>query len=699
MHKHLKIVSVVLLGFSFLSGQIHGAEWKSVPLRSLSQKDACLMGGEGMQMVQSISYAPSNPDIVYLVSDTSQVWKSIDGGKTWKMKHNGFHSSGGLSVAVDPLNENIVFVAGCIGTPLSRYNPKMEPLSGIFRTINGGDNWEIVKKTSYIRKDWGENGGKHFAFVSNKSDKTRTSIIYAGTFEDGLLKSMDGGNSWSYCGLKNINIYDLKTFPANQSIVFLATSKGLYQYNDNNHDTQKIGTGLPDYPRTVAINPKNPEVIYAAVGKSGVYWSTDGGMKFSKRDKGLPAGKEYTHISVSPTTPEYLYVSVNHTNKLNPFWSHDGGATWHAPNTIDQGGLSLVGEHRFFSGQIEPHPDNPNIAITAANGKARVIKTIDGGINWFYSGTGYTGGRMGVGKSSLAFFNDTQKMIFFLIDHGPALTIDGGETFKMLDVPRVNATTTPVGAVSSISDTNIIVTAIGDWGKQTLATSLNGGKNWKITPGTEDNYRFISFHPQKPNVIYAQGFISKDTGNSWGKLSQKICGVFKGNGDIVYSIDTGGKGTTIIKRSNDRGETWKTFSSKLPTDVNNINEIDIDPSNQDRIYVATNDGFYIYDGKKWTKKGDESGLSKDYFGMISFKCVVVDPKHPEVIYTGRWAPGKGHSGGVFRSVDYGKTWENITSNLGEPITIWSVSVSPHDGTVYIGSSHGTWKLPPPYETK
>lgn len=647
-----------------------------------------------MQMIQSIAYAPSNPQIVYLVSDVSQVWKSIDGGKTWRMKHRGFSANGGLSVAVDPLNENIAFVAGSIGWPASRYK-STDPLCGIFRTIDGGNNWNLVKKASYFKRDDGDNGGKYFAFVTMDHEKSQCKTLYAGTYDDGLFKSTDGGDSWIYCGLKGINIYDIGIGCKEEPVIFLATSQGLYRYDDKTREIKKIGNGLPDYPRTLALNSQNPSIIWTAVGKYGVYWSTDGGLNFSKRDNGLPKNEDYIHISASPANPEYLYVSINHSKKLNPFWSHDGGATWHFPNTLDQSKISLVGEHRFFSGQIEPHPTNPNVAITAANGKARVLKTIDGGVNWFYSGEGYTGGRMGVSRSSLAFSRDPKKMIFFLIDHGPALTIDGGETFQILDVPKLGATTTPVGAVSP-TDINFIITAIGGWGKQTLAISQNGGKNWKVIPGTEDNYKFVSFHPQKPNIIYAQGFISKDSGNSWHQLSQKVYAVFKGNGDIVYSVEEFGNTKSRINRSNDQGETWTTPYKELPVEAKHINEIDIDTHDPDRLYVATNSGFYIYEGKSWVKKDEQSGLCKDQFGLMCFKCVAVDPKHPEVIYTGKWAPGKGQSNGVFRSVDYGKKWENITYNLGPEFTVWSVSVSPSNGTVYIGSSHGTWKLSPPY---
>jgi photosystem II stability/assembly factor-like uncharacterized protein len=306
---------------------------------------------------------------------------------------------------------------------------------------------------------------------------------------------------------------------------------------------------------------------------------------------------------------------------------------------------------------------------------------------------------MGIGNSSLGFYNDPMKMIFFLIDFGPAYTEDGGNTFRLLNIPRIfDNKTTPVGAVNRIANEELIITAIGGWNKQMLASSKDNGVRWEVIKNTEDNYKFIAFHPQKSNIIYAQGFLSKDAGNSWKKLSQKVYALFRGNGDIVYSINGIDKNKSVIKRSNNQGESWIISYPELPVEIKIINEIDIDSSNPDRIYVATNSGFYIYDykNKKWAKKGEESGLTKDYFGWMSFKCVAVDPKHPEVVYTGRWAPGEGHSNGIFRSSDYGETWENITYNLGPEFTAWSLAVSPYEGTVYVGSSHGTWKLKPPY---
>jgi photosystem II stability/assembly factor-like uncharacterized protein len=667
-------------------------EWKQLPLRSIEQKTAGLMGGEGMQIITGIAYAPSNPQIVYLASNTSQIWKSTCGGNSWRMKHEGFFANGGLSLAVDPRNEQVVLVAGYVGR--EKKESDKNTATGIFRTLDGGNSWQLIKKIDYF----GNFEGEHFAFDSSSFDKRRSQVIYAGTYRDGLLKSTDGGENWTHVALEGVRISDIKIDPQNPSTVYLATRKGFYRYDDKQKKTNKIGQGLPDFPRTMAQNPKSPNILYVTVGKYGVYQSVDGGNSFKSKNRGLwIAGKEYIHISISPANPEYLYVSVNRWGGLNPFWSHDGGATWHRPKTLDKGDLSLAGNSRYFSGYIEPHPTDSNIALTSANGAARVLITNDGGINWSYSGNGYTGGRRGRGKSSLAFHHDPKKMIFFLTDFGPVLTEDGGESFRLLAVPRtLNGKTTPVGAVDPTGNSRIIVTAVGGWKQQLLTVSADEGKTWQVIPGTEDNYKFIGFHPQKSDVIYAQGWKSEDRAKTWRRLPKKVYAICQQDGEIVYSIESSGKGASFVFKSIDGGRTWSSPYASLPVSASVINEIDVDPVNPDRIYVATNRGVYIHINGDWIRKGKKDGLTADRFGLFAVKCVVVDPHHPEVVYAGRWAPGVGQSHGIFRSTDSGETWENITYNLGPEISCWSISVSPYNGMVYFGSSHGTWVLGPPY---
>ena len=87
-----------------------------VPLTTEAQRRQNIPGGEGFQLVMTIAYAPSNPQTVYLGSDTSQVWKSLDGGKSWRPVNGGYKSVGSRSLFVHPRNEDLVFSAGSHGT-------------------------------------------------------------------------------------------------------------------------------------------------------------------------------------------------------------------------------------------------------------------------------------------------------------------------------------------------------------------------------------------------------------------------------------------------------------------------------------------------------------------------------------------------------------------------------------------------------
>ena len=140
------LITVIILS---LTAIVLAQEWQQIPLRTAKQKAAGLKGGEGCQQIMDIAYAPSNPKVVYLISDTSQTWKSSDGGFNWKMCHNGLHANGGFSIVVDPNNENIVFVASCIGRGLSPGTEKS--LSGICRSVNGAESWQMVKKVRFLK--------------------------------------------------------------------------------------------------------------------------------------------------------------------------------------------------------------------------------------------------------------------------------------------------------------------------------------------------------------------------------------------------------------------------------------------------------------------------------------------------------------------------------------------------------------------
>ena len=668
--------------------------WTQVPLRTTEQEAAGLLGGEGMQMIWGISYAPSNPDIVYLLSDTSQVWKSEDGGSSWAMKHKGFLSNGGVSLFVHPSNEDIVFVAG------SQHDfdiPPSEVADGIYRTIDGGESWSLVKQTGF-RRLGNEKGGTNFAFAVDN-------VIYAGTHEEGLLKSIDGGDSWTSLNLlSDERILDLKINPLDSSILFIATENGLYKYTEGGDpQLEQIGSGLADFPRAIVGNAINPGLIYVSVGKDGVFKSTDGGLNFNACNNGLEEvldwskeGHEATYLAMSPVDPDYLYVSLYWLGGNQPYYTHDGGSSWHEPSIMDQGnliyGVNYETGGEFWSSPIAPSPVDENVAITSGNAN-HPEKTMNGGDTWTYSGNGYTGGRANAFGWTP---NDANRFVFFLTDFGPVLTKDGGSTFRNLHLenPSNYGKTTLAGAIDPTPGSKVIVTAVGDWQSQVIAVTRDDGQTWDFISGTDDAYEYIAFHPQNPDILYAGIYKSTDKGYTWNEIPKEVVAVFSGNGDIVYAIEAMGDDTALLK-SSDGGSTWAQPYNNISIDSESITQVVVDPEDEDRVYVATIwQSVYIWEGDHWDQKTEEHGIEKDRFGSLCVSSLAIDPNQPNVVYAGRWLSFSGHANGVFRSTDYGETWENVILNLGPEFTAWSLSVNPHDGYIYVGSSHGTWKLPP-----
>ncbi|MEW5817386.1 MAG: hypothetical protein AB1798_18560, partial [Spirochaetota bacterium] len=184
---------------------LHATEspvWQPVPLRTSAQKNAAVAGGEGLQQVMSIVYAPSSPLRVYLSSDTSQVWRSDNGGNDWQKANAGFLANGARSLFVHPRNPDIVLAAGFLGKAEDRVTSEMSPVQGIFLSTDGADSWKFVHPAAFYKQD---SRAPLFAIDSRTIDKADFTV-YVGTYEDGLLFSNDGGHNWESTAFKEKQI-------------------------------------------------------------------------------------------------------------------------------------------------------------------------------------------------------------------------------------------------------------------------------------------------------------------------------------------------------------------------------------------------------------------------------------------------------------------------------------------------------------
>jgi photosystem II stability/assembly factor-like uncharacterized protein len=683
-------------------------KWVQVPLRTAAQKAKGYAGGETGQMAFSVAISAADPSRLAVGIDTAAVYLSTDGGRSWQVKRRGIMSNGVQSVAFDPRNPQVMWAAGLLSNTTDSAIDFSDPAAdGIYRTTDGAESWQRVRAAGFLRH-WAQN--EYFAFDPASFDGTQHRTVYAATHDQGLLKTTDGGRTWSNLGFSNTIINAVMVHPMNAKLLFLAADTGLFRSDNAGKSFDRIGGGLPPSAPILglAVSPANQDELFVVVGVQGIWRSTDGGRTFTARMNGIPSwaatdGWIWSRICISPANPKHLYADARWGGAF-PYWSHDSGASWSPaswreptffdPDPSDPNHWSPEG--------FVAHPTNPDIAYHVTP----IRKTTDGGKTWVYASDGCSGFRR-LTRTSIAFSpDDPLRMVFFHADWGSALTRDGGDTFTLCSPPRQGelSSTMPVGAYDPTPGSHKVISVIGgssqESRKQWICISTNDCRSWQILKGTEGDYQFMAFHPQEPRVIYAgrvnDSLRSRDGGKTWTVLPYPIKAMFSGNGDIVFAARSNDskRWEWTMMRSSDQGDTWQPLPGRM---TGEFHDVDVDPVNPDRLYAATWSGVWVFDGTGWTLRDERHGLERNFFGDLVFGSIAVDPTHPEVIYAGQNEAWKGVARGIFRSTDGGRSWKNISLNLGPDLTVWAITVSPHDGTVWLATDYGNWKLPPgPY---
>lgn len=668
--------------------------WEHIPIRDAAQKAKGYSGGECGQMGRNLAICPSDPDYMALGIDTAGVYVSVNGGVSWENRREGIRCLGIKSVCFDPENPSILYAAGFNG------DLDVDNVEGIYRSSDTGNNWTLVFDSDFIDKN---SQNDYFAFDPGSWDGTMHRTVYAGTCEDGLLRSTDGGFHWSSLGLTNEPINAVFPDPSDSNTIYVASDNGLLRSENGGGSFSEIGNGLPMDAEIYgfAINHLNSDIMFVAARNDGIWKSTDRGDNFSLCMNGIAAWEtdlDWCILDISPADPDYMYADANRAGGMFPYYSHDGGETWSKPTHMEPAFTDLdsdEGGHYWAEG-LRIHPTNPLIAFQFSP----MRKTVDGGITWNYTSDGISGMRRN-SDTSVAFHPDNpDQYVLFHGDFGATVTFDDGDTFEYRPAPRQtgiddpnNANTMGVGAYMPTSGTTTLVSVIGGWDIQRICRSIDNGDTWNSFPGTEGKYEFIGFSNQEPELVYLgrenDSLRSTDGGVTWDDpIPVPIKAVFYGNGNVVYG--TGPADQTWdceVLRSTDRGDNWTSLGTILFA-----HRIDVDPSDMDRIYAATDGGIYIFNGNSWSCKDERDGLEKNQFDHYCFRSIVVDKSNPAVLYAGSNESWLGLSNGVFVSRDYGLSWTNISENIGSMMTVWGLSVSPYDGTVWLATDYGNWRL-------
>jgi len=326
---------------------------------------------------------PGDPSIYYAATASGGVWKSADGGFTWKSVFDDQPVSSIGSLAIAPSDPNIVYV----GSGEANIRGNVAEGNGIFKTIDGGKTW------THVWKQRGQIGT--MAVHPTNPDIAFAAVLgkpFGANAERGVYRTKDGGKTWQQVLKKNADsgASDIAMDPTNPGILFAGfwqarrypwdmtsggPSSGLYVSRDGG-DTWKQLTkgGLPEGPWGrvgVAIARSDPRRVYALIEaeKGGLYRSDDGGETWEHVSANRAIRQRawyYTTITVNPANAEEIWFP-----QVPMLKSIDGGKT-----------IKYVkGFHHGDHHDLWIDPKNPKRMISANDGGVDI--SLNGGETWF----------------------------------------------------------------------------------------------------------------------------------------------------------------------------------------------------------------------------------------------------------------------------------------------------------------------------
>jgi photosystem II stability/assembly factor-like uncharacterized protein/outer membrane lipoprotein-sorting protein len=594
--------------------------------------------------------------LVYVGAASGGVWKSEDGGTTFKPVFDKEPVQSIGAIAIDPNNDKTVWV----GTGESWTRNSVSIGDGIYKSTDGGATWKNVglphsERVTRILVN-PKNGNNVYACVPG--------ALWSDSVNRGLYETVDGGATWHHI-LKGSNpstgCSGLSMDPTDPNIIYA----GLWDFRRKGWTFRSGGDG-PD-----------------AASGSGLYKSTDGGKTWAqltnKSNKGLPAAPwGRVEVVVAPSDKKVVYCFIESKDSAL-YRSGDGGATWERRDNSQ----SMVWRPFYFA-RLVVDPTNANRLFKP---DLSLIASDDGGRSFSQAG-----GRAHGDWHDLWIDPQNGKHIIGGDDGGLWTSWDGGSRW-------IKSQNLPVSQFYHVS--------LDDKDPYRVYGGLQDNSSWvgdSMYPGGITNNRWENLYggdgfwtmvdPSDPDAVYAEaqgGFIGRvdrrthATRDIQPKAGYKEKLRFNWNTPIAVSPTKKNVvyiGAQFLFRSTDRGDTWQRISPDLTTNdpekqkqeesggvtVDNssaemhttIYSISESPKSSNVVWVGTDDGNLQLTrdgGKTWTNVvGNVPNLPKA--SWVSW--VEASRFDPATAY----ATFDRHTFGdmtpyVYKTTDFGKTWTRI----------------------------------------
>ncbi|MGB6482776.1 MAG: hypothetical protein WBE86_04740 [Candidatus Acidiferrales bacterium] len=632
----------------------------------------------------------------YMGATGGGVWKTVNAGITWSPISDRFFKTGSVgSIAVSESDPNIIYVGmgeACLRSNISRGD-------GVYKSTDAGRTWRNIglRDTSQIGKLLIDPSNPDLVYVAAVGHP------YGPNEQRGVFRSEDGGTTWKKILFINdkTGAVDLEADPQNPRIIYAATwqvlrmpwdidevgpGSGIYKTTDGGDTWTRLSSGLPANMGKIglAVSPMNSQRVWATIGGNdgGVYRSDDGGKTWQLLNGTFQMHSRqyyYAHIFADPQQLDTVYTF----SSKSFYKSTDGGKTW---------GTIQTPHGDYHDLWIDPHDDQR--MVNGNDGGATV--TFDGGKSWSSENNQATGQFYTVRAD-----NGFPYRVYGAQQDDTTVSISSDSIMNSRSVPGMDSAPAfeAVGGgesgyvVPDLQDPNIVY-AGAFWGLLTRFDRRDGiARNISVWPdypggrtGAQQKYRFqwtfpIAQTPANPGVIYVGGnvvFKSTDQGQSWtaispdltqndksrengGRLEDVYCTVFTiAPSPVDKNTIWAGSDDGLIHVTRDGGKTWKDVTPPSIQPWTRINVIEASWHNPATAYAAVNryqmDDFrpYIYRthdyGKTWNLI--TNGIAPDTF----VRSIREDPVRPQLLFAATET-------GVYVSFDEGAQWQSIQLNL------------------------------------
>lgn len=585
--------------------------------------------------VGAIDVSPSDPNVVYVgmgeetlrgnVSHGDGVYKSVDAGKTWKFMGLGDTRHIGR-IRIHPKNPDVAYVAA-IG---HLFGPNEE--RGVFRTTDGGKTW---KKVLFRDKDTGANdivldpSNPNVIYATFWQMRRQPWAFDSGGAGSSMYKSMDGGETWTEI-TKNKGLptgvwgkVGITVSPADPNrlwAVVEAKEGGLYRTDDAGENWQRVSNDprtlqRPWYYHRIYADPQNADTVYML--NVQFFKSIDGGRTFSTI--GTPHSDNHD-LWIAPNDPSRMING----NDGGANVSTDGGRNWTEQDQATAQFYRVALDNDFPYNIYGAQQDNSTIKIAS--------RTADFGINethWYDVGGGESGWIAPHPENSDIIFAGSYGGYLTRYDHKSKQQRDvnvypdnpmgsGAEGMKyrfQWNFPILFSPHKTNGKYALYAASNI------------LFRSFDEGQSWEAISGDLTRN-------DKTKQISQGGPISKD--NTSVEYYDTIFTVSES--PLTQGLIWAGSDDGLVHVTRDNGKTWENVTPKDLPEWIQVNAIEASPNDPATAYFAATayklDDFkpYIYKtsdyGKTWKKI--ISGIANDAFTRV----VREDPNHKGFLYAG-----------------------------------------------------------------